>query len=107
MLTMCSTLFHAVGNVQEAENTVNVCKKFTILLGERRLPNIEQLKTIKLESKDIVKNKKKHTLVQSSGKNWQFDTIKMLKTVRTVLQNANKVDTWAVGPRAANVMLWN
>lgn len=43
MLSMCSILFGVVGNVQEAENIVNACKKFAILLGERRLPIIEQL----------------------------------------------------------------
>lgn len=53
------------------------------------------IKTIKSENKGIVKNKKKHTLTQRymvQAKNGQIDTIKMLKIVNRVLQNANKVD---------------
>lgn len=42
-----------------------------------------------------------------AGKNGQFNITKMLQIVRRGLQNANKLDSWAVGTKPANVTLWN
>lgn len=65
------------------------------------------VKTVKLENKDIAKNRKKQTFAKTdgSGKNRQFSATRMLRTERRGLWDTNKVNPWTAGTMLAKVML--